>query len=230
MIDGQDGVQIMLDGFDRVMARDYVSARVKRQFRLTRDYGRVPNSYLQYYYYREETLAEAKASPKTRAEVILEEIPGYYQHFKEQINADAPRLTHVRGGSIFGDMAVEVMKGLVTQNERIHTLNVPNRTALPDFSPERIVEVPARLEHGGATTPLTQNNRPSEVVGLLHMLAEYQWVAADAIWNGTRQDLTRALATNPLILSLSLADDLLNTIIPLQKAYLPEDFLGRNNV
>jgi alpha-galactosidase/6-phospho-beta-glucosidase family protein len=49
----------------------------------------------------------------------------------------------------------------------IHTLNVPNRRALPAFAPERVVEMPARLERAGAT-PLVQDALPSEVMGLLH--------------------------------------------------------------
>jgi 6-phospho-beta-glucosidase len=205
------------------MARAEVSNRVKRQFRLARDYGRLPNSYMQYYYYREETVAEAQAAPQTRAEIIIDELPGYYRHFEEQIAADIPRLSHVRGGSIFGDMAVEVLRGLVTQDASIHTLNVPNRSALPDFAPDRVVEIPARLEQAGAT-PLVQSRLPSDVVGLLHMLAEYQWLAADAIWNGDRRNLRHALASNPLVLSISLAETLLNDIIPLQREYIDEHF------
>lgn len=220
-IDGQDGIEVMLQHYDRVMSRDDVSNRVKRQFKLAREYGRLPNSYLQYYYYREETVAEAKVSSKSRAQVIMDDLPGYYQHFQEQIEAENPRLTHVRGGSIFGDMAVEVMRGLVTQDASIHTLNVPNRSAIPNFAADRVVEVPARLEMKGAT-PLVQNMLPSDVVGLLHMLAEYQWLAADAIWNGDRNALKHALASNPLVLSLALAENLLNEIIPLQEAHLPE--------
>ena len=212
MIDGQDGIEVMLQHYDKVMARNDVSNRVKRQFKLARYYGRLPNSYLQYYYYREETVAEAKASPKSRAQVIMDELPRYYQHFQEQIEAEIPRLTEGRGGSIFGDMAVEVMRGLVTQDASIHTLNIPNRTAIPNFADDRVVEVPARLEQNGAT-PLVQNALPSDVVGLLHMLAEYQWLAADAIWNGDRTALKQALASNPLVLSLSLAEKLLDEII-----------------
>ncbi len=217
-IDGEDGVAMMIRNCDRVLARPDVSNRVKRQFQLTREYGRVPNSYLQYYYYREETVAEAQAEPKTRAQVILESLPSYYQHFREQIAADVPHLTHVRGGSIFGDMAVEVLCSLHIHDGRIHTLNIPNRTALPDFAPDRVVEVPARVKHAGAT-PLVQERLPAEVVGLLRMLAEYQWLAADAIWNGDRRALEHALASNPLVLSLPLARQLLDTIYPLQTRY-----------
>lgn len=209
-IDGEDGVGVMMRHYDDVMARSDVSARVKRQFRLTREFGRLPNSYLQYYYYREETVAEAQSAPKTRAEVILESIPGYYAHFQEQIAAETPRLTHVRGDSLFGDMAVEVLRGLVLGDGSIHTLNVPNRTALPTFAPDRIVEVPARLERLGAT-PLVQDRLPSAVSGLLQSLAEYQWLAADAIWRDDCKAMKHALAANPLVLSLSLAEALLET-------------------
>lgn len=223
LIDGQDGVELMLQHYDSVMARDDISNRVKRQFKLAGEYGRLPNSYLQYYYYREETVAEAKNSSKSRAQTIMDDLPGYYQHFQEQIKAEHPQLTHGRGGSIFGDMAVEVMRGLVTQDASVHTLNIPNRSAIPNFAPDRVVEVPARLEARGAT-PLVQNALSSDVAGLLHMLAEYQWLAADAIWNGDRSALKHALASNPLVLSLSLAEKLLDEIIPLQQAYIPEQF------
>jgi 6-phospho-beta-glucosidase len=224
-IDGADGIAVMLRHYDAVMAREDVSDRVKRQFRLAREYGRLPNSYLQYYYYREETVAEAQASPKTRAQAIMDALPGYYAHFREQIAADVPKLTNARGGSLFGDMAVDVLRGLAAQDASIHTLNIPNRSAIPGFAPDRVVEVPARLEAAGAT-PLVQSALPSDVTGLLHMLAAYQWAAADAIWNGERSDLRHALAANPLVVSLSLADKLLDDIIPLQAAYVPERLGG----
>ena len=210
-IDGEDGVAVMLRHYDAVLARDDVAARVKRQFRLTRAYGRLPNSYFQYYYYREETVAEALAEPQTRAEEILDALPGYYAHFRQQLAADVLYLTHVRGGSIFGDMAVEVLRGLVQGGGAIHTLNVPNHTALPDFAPDRVVELPARLERAGAT-PLVQARLPHAVVGLLQMLAEYQWLAAEFIWHEDAAAQVRALAANPLVLSLPLAQQLLDAI------------------
>jgi 6-phospho-beta-glucosidase len=224
-IDGEDGVAVMLQHMDTVLGQPDVSARVKRQFRLAREYGRLPNSYLQYYYYREETVAEAQAANQTRAEAIMAALPGYFAHFEEQAHADRPVLSNVRGGSIFGDMAVEVLRGLIRQDGAIHTLNVPNRLALADFAPDRIVEAPARLERTGAR-PLAQGYLPSEVVGLLHMLAEYQWLAAEAIWHGDRRALTHALAANPLILSLTLAQRLLDDIMPRQRAYLPTRFFS----
>jgi 6-phospho-beta-glucosidase len=219
-INGEEGVEVMNRNARKVLARPDIDNRVKRQFRLTQEFGRVPNSYLQYYYFREETLAEAKAAKKTRAEEIIEALPSYYQHFEEQASVQYPKLTHVRGGSVFGDMAVEVVKSLVKNDDSIHILNVTNHSALPDFSPDRIVEVPARLNLGRAT-PLVQPHLPSELLGLLHMLGEYQWLAAEAIWEGDRKALEHALASNPLILSLNLAHKLLDHMLPLIMPYLP---------
>ncbi|MCB0045805.1 MAG: hypothetical protein KDD92_10265 [Caldilineaceae bacterium] len=207
-IDDEDGIEVMRRGMPRVLASPDVTPRVKRQFRLADAYGRLPNSYLQYYYYREETVAEAQAASQTRAQAIMESLPGYYAHFQEQITAPAPQLSHVRGGSIFGDMAVDVLAGLVRRDGSAFTLNLPNKGALPDFASDRIVEGPARLaRESAALTP--QSTLPSEVVGLLKMLAEYQWAAARSIWEEDRPGMALALAANPLVLSLTTARALL---------------------
>lgn len=208
LIEGEDGVEVMRRHHDAVLARGDVSNRVKRQFSLAAAYDRLPNSYMQYYYYREETLAEALALPKTRAEVILEQLPGYYRHFREQAAADEPQLEHVRGGSIFGDMAVDVIMSLILDDGQVHTLNIPNRGALAGFSADRVVEIPGAVS-GNTAAAAGEYQLPAEVMGLLCMLAEYQWLAADAIWNGDQRALEHALAANPLILSLPLARKML---------------------
>ncbi|HYO89138.1 MAG TPA: hypothetical protein VER79_10840 [Candidatus Limnocylindrales bacterium] len=225
VVDGEDGVALMNRHCDDILKRQDLSNRLKRQFRLTREYGRAPNSYLQYYYYREETFAEALAEPKTRAQVILDELPGYFQHYREQIGAEVPRITRGRGGSVFGDMAVEVLSSLISHDKRILTLNVANRGAIPDLAPDRVVELPARVERASAT-PLVQDRLPPDVMGLLHMLAEYQWLAADAIWNGDRKALNRALAANPLVISLQVAERMLDVVLPMQRQYLSARIRG----
>lgn len=220
-IDGEDGVEVMNRNLKKVLAREDIDQRVKRQFLLTELYGRLPNSYMQYYYYKDETLAEAKAAKKTRAQIIMDSLPGYYQHFMEQIDAEVPNLTHVRGGSIFGDMAVEVMSALVQNNGNIHTLNVPNRGALADFAPDRVVEVPARIEAKSAT-PIEQKKLPVEIMGLLQMLAAYQFLAAQAVWSGDQRYLEHALAANPLVMSISKAQKMLKEMVPLIQPWLPK--------
>ena len=225
-INGEDGVEVMSRQLDSVLNRDDVDNRVKTQFRLANAFGRLPNSYLQYYYYREETLTEAKGKKQTRAQEILNTLPGYYQHFKDQTNQKNPQLKHVRGGSIFGDMAVEVMSSFLQNDKIIHTLNVPNLGTLPGFDPDRIVEVPAYIEDR-QIVPIPQDIMPSATIGLLNMLAAYQWLAAEAIIQGDRKALEIALASNPLVLSLSKANQLLDHMLPLIKPFIPQSFFSR---
>lgn len=208
-IEGEDGVARMIAENARVQARTDVSSRTKRQFELTRRYGQVPNSYLQYYYFRDETLAEAKAAPATRAERIAEELPGHYRHFEEQARAERPRLQRGRGGSVFGDFAVRVLRALASGERARLTLNVPNRgRALPDFDEDRIVEVPCTVE-AGRVTPEPQPPLASDRRGLIRMLADYQLAAADAIWCEDPEAIRRALAANPLVGSITRAEALL---------------------
>jgi len=207
-IEGEDGVARLRAEAEAVRARPEVGARVKRQIALTEAYGRVPNGYLPYYYDREASVADARAARRTRAEAILEELPGMYRHFEAQARAAVPRLTHGRGGSVFGDFAVRVLLALATGEEARLTLNVRNDGALPDLDPERIVEVPCRVARG-RVAPEPQGRFGRDHVGLLRMLADYQAAAADAIWTGDPGAMERALAANPLVVSLSLARDLL---------------------
>jgi len=208
-IEGEDGVARMRAERAHVEARSDVSNRTKRQFALTDRFGQVPNSYLQYYYYPEVTVAEARAAEKSRAETIAQELPAHYAHFEEQAEAEAPKLTQGRGGSVFGDYAVRVLRAFATGERARLTLNVPNtERVVPDLDEDRIVEVPSIME-GGIVTPIHQAHLGHDRRGLIRALAEYQVAAADAIWFGDRDALPRALAANPLVGSLDTAERLL---------------------
>ena len=207
-IDGEDGTQRIADAAEATAARSDLTPRVRRQFALTRAYGSVPNGYLPYYYFRDESVSEARAAQRTRAQTIAAQLPAMYRHFEEQARAERPQLSGGRGGSVFGDFAVRVIRTFTTGERATLTLNVPNGSALPDLDPERIVEVPCLVE-GGVATPLPQPRFDSDTVGLVRMLADYQVAAADAIWSGDRDALERALAANPLVVSLTQARALL---------------------
>ena len=77
--------------YDRVMADPTVSRRRKRMFELACALEHLPADYLQYYYYQAEVLAELQAAPKTRAQRILDEMPGYWAHYREQAESAHPR-------------------------------------------------------------------------------------------------------------------------------------------
>ena len=195
----KDGIELMWQAYERVLSDPEVPGKWKRMFRLARRYGRLPNEYLQYYYFPEETLAEAQAAPKTRAQTIMDELPSLFAHYSEQAGQERPHLTHSRGGTGFGEFAVDVIAAIASNSGRVEMINLPNRGSFPSLPAGRVAEVPCRLDSAGAT-PLAQGDLPTELHGLISALADYQALAAEAAWYGDSSDLAlKALAANPLV-------------------------------
>jgi 6-phospho-beta-glucosidase len=88
-----------------------------------------------------------------------------------------------------------------------------------------VVEVPGRC---GADwiTPIPQAGLPRQVRGLVEMLAEYQVLAAQAAWSGTRRDAIHALAANPLVHSVEKAERLYDELADAHRQLLPERLLA----
>lgn len=226
-IAGDDGIEMMAREYDRIVGDPRVAGKVKRVFRLARRYGRLPNEYLQYYYFPEETLAEAKAANMTRAEVIMEEMPRIFAHYREQAERDEPHLTLQRGGSGFGEFAVDVITAVTCNSGRVEMLNVPNRGVLPNLPPGRVAEVPCSIDRYGAT-PLAQGEIPGELRGLISALAEYQALAAEAGWHGDSRDAAlKALASNPLVWKLDAerVEAMYSEMAEAQREWLPAGLL-----
>jgi 6-phospho-beta-glucosidase len=60
------------------------------------------------------------------------------------------------------------------------------------------------------------------VRGLVEMLGEYQALAAETAWNGTRRDGIWALSANPLVREIELAETLYDELASAHRDYLPE--------
>jgi 6-phospho-beta-glucosidase len=136
----------------------------------------------------------------------MAELPGIFEHYREQAESDNPRLTKSRGGTGFGEFAVDVITAVVTGSGRVEMVNVPNEGTLPALPPRRVAEVPCRLDRSGAT-PLNEGELPVEVLGLIEALGEYQSLAAEVGWNwdaANREAAVRALASNPLMWRLDV--------------------------
>lgn len=183
----------------------------------------LPASYMKYYFYEEDMLAELRAKPTTRAEDILAEVPDYWAHYREQVETPAPTLdpARSRGGIFELEVAVDVMDAVFNDRGEVWPCNVVNAGAIADFPDRQVVEVPCLVDRRGAR-PLSGFRVPPPVRGLLDTLGEYQQLAADAGWHGSRQDALRALVSNPLVRTLPLAERLYDDLARAHRASLPE--------
>jgi len=199
----------------------------QRILRLAAAMDSIPADYFQYYYWRDEVLAEQLAKPTTRAEDILSWVPGYWQHYAEQAQTDDPVLDpdRSRGGINELELAIDAMHAVFNDTGDVLPVNVPNRGSLPGFPDDLVVEVTGRCS-ASWIEPLPQRELPRHLRGLVEMLAEYQLLAAEAAWSGTRTDAVRALAANPLVQSVDKADAVYAELSAVHRAYLPDRLLA----
>jgi 6-phospho-beta-glucosidase len=222
--EGADVAPLIHEADERRRREPSGDPRADRLLHLAATMDSLPSGYLDYFYFRDETLAEARAKPTTRAEDIRAEVDDYWRHYREQAGSDDPQLdpARSRGGILELELAVDVIDALVNDTGATWPVNVPNRGgALPGFPEDLVVEVPGRISAAGIE-PLPVPPLPRQVRGLIEQLGEYQALTGEAAWEGGRREAIQALAAHPLVLSLSTAETLYDELANAHRAYLPE--------
>jgi 6-phospho-beta-glucosidase len=226
--DGADPFPLLEEAWERRRDDPSLPAERRRQLQLAVGMGSIPADYFQYYYFRDDVLAELRAKKTTRAEDIMSWAPGYWDHYQEQARLDDPQLDpgRSRGGIHELELAIDVMDAIFNDKDEVHPVNMPNRGgALHGFPDDLVVEVLGRC-HAGGIDVLPARPLPRAVRGLVEMLGEYQALAAEAAWSGTRVDAVRALCANPLVLNVELAARVYDALAAAHRPHLPERLLA----
>jgi len=224
--DGQDLIPLLHEAWERKRDDPQTPPHRKRMLQLAATMGAIPADYFQYYYFKDELLAELQAKPTTRSQDIMAHVPDYWRHYREQAASDCPELDPEcsRGGINELELAIDVMDAVFNDRREIWPVNVPNMGAIGNFSDDLVVEVPGFADRHGVA-PLASGRLPRHLSGLVEMLAEYQALTAVAAWHGTRIDAVRALASHPLVLDLRRAETLYAEMSAAHRAYLPARLL-----
>jgi 6-phospho-beta-glucosidase len=222
LYDGQDMIPLLSEARDRLRRDPGASRHQLRMLELACAMDSLPADYFQYYYFKEDVLAELRAKSTTRAQDILAKVPDYWAHYEEQAASERPELDprRSRGGIHELELAIDVMDAVFNDRKEVWPVNVPGRGALADFPDDLVVEVPGYVDRHGVR-PIAQGHLPRQVAGLVKMLGEYQALAAEAAWSGTRREAIRALASHPLVFSLRLAETLYDEMAAAHRDYLP---------
>ncbi len=227
LYDGEDVMPLLERAWEERKHDPTLDANARRALHLAVTMGSIPSDYFNYYYFREELLREQQGAAKTRAEVIMDAIPGYWEHYREQALSEAPELDpeRSRGGIHELELAIDVMSAHYNDTGATLPVNLPNAGgALPGFDEHTVVEVWCDVDRSGFHIR-PQKPLPHAVLGITQQLAEYQVLAARAGWEGTRKDGIRALLANPLVENLKVAEELYDEMAAAHAAYLPERLL-----
>ena len=225
LYEGRDFMPMLRDAYER-MAHTPENREETRMVELALLMDALPSHYFQYYYFKDEILAELQAKPTTRSQDIMAKVPDYWAHYVEQAAREAPELNpkRSRGGIHELELALDVMDAIYNDRKEVWYVNVPNRGSLADFPDDLVVETQAFVDRNGVR-PLAFGSMPRHVVGLVKMLGEYQALTAEAAWSGNRRDAVRALASHPLVFSLPKAEAIYDEMAAAHRRYLPERLL-----
>lgn len=226
LYDGEDVMPRLRDVYERKRRDPRVDQRSLRMLSLAATMDAIPNQYFQYYYFKDEVLAELHAKPTTRAQDIMAVVPDYWAHYREQAKRDCPTLDPAlsRGGINELELAIDVMDGIFNDRKEVWPVNVPNRGAISGLPDDLVVECIGYVDAAGVA-PIATGPLPRQVRGLVEMLGEYQALAAQAAWRGTRREAIQALASHPLCFSLTTATAIYDEMAAAQRNYLPARLL-----
>ncbi|MFT4124266.1 MAG: hypothetical protein QM635_10585 [Microbacteriaceae bacterium] len=230
--DGRDAIEVLGERWealkDEPLPADPDERVARRVLEISVAMGSLAADYYQYYYFADEILRELQLSRRTRAEFLLDNLPDYWNHYREQAASDNPVLdpARSRGGIHELELAIDAMNAYYNDTGDRLPFNVPNTgRVMPDFDEDVVVEVWGTVDSDGFHSE-TFPQLPHPVRGITQQLAEYQYLAAEAAWRGTRKDAIRAMVANPLVPSLHVAEALYDEMAHAHRAYLPDRLLS----
>ena len=224
--DGQDILPLLAEAWPSVQHDEAIKLSTRRMMQIALATGSLPSEYAMYYFFTADMLQALQDKPTTRAEDIMQWVPDYWDHYRDQAALDCPDLdpNRSRGGINELELAIDVLDAMYNDRGNVLPVNVPNRGAIPDLGGHVVVETRGYVDKAGIV-PLALGPLPHPAAGLIQSLAEYQVLAADAAWHGDRQQAIRALLANPLAPSLDKVESLYDELAAAHRAYLPERLL-----
>ena len=219
MVDRVDRLPELLDG-----QADWIAADVGLPTALLRALRAVPSHYLRYYYATSRVLGEQRRRPP-RAEQVMAIERQLLALYRDPALDTKPELLERRGGAFYSEAAAALIASLHAGTGDVQVVDVRNDGALPGLPDDAVVEVPARVDAGGAR-PLPLAPLAPELLGLVQQAKAYERLAVQAASSGDRTVALKALLANPLVRDYDVAAPLLDALLERSRPYLPRLFPG----
>jgi 6-phospho-beta-glucosidase len=218
-VDGVDRLPELLDG-----QVDWIAADVGLPAALLRALRAVPSHYLRYYYATSRVLGEQRHRP-SRAEQVMAIERQLLELYRDPALDTKPELLERRGGAFYSEAAAALIASLHAGTGDVQVVDVRNDGALPGLPDDAVVEVPARIDAGGAR-PLPLAPLAPELLGLVQQAKAYERLAVQAASSGDRTVALKALLANPLVRDYDVAAPLLDALLERSRRWLPRFFPG----
>jgi 6-phospho-beta-glucosidase len=191
--------------------------------------GAIPNEYLHYYYYNRDAVAAARAAGHSRGVVVLDQQRDFYARtadsqdsgldaweatrLKREVTYMAENREAARAGERtscdlksggYEKVALALMRAIAHDERTTLILNVRNRGTIAGLDADAIIEVPCFVDANGAR-PVAGDPLPDHALGLVISVKAVERAVLEAATAGSRPAALRALATHPLVDSVTVA-------------------------
>jgi len=121
-----------------------------------------------------------------------------------------------------GERAIPIVVGVLENTHQYElAVNVPNRTCIPNLPQWAVVEIPATVDatgvHGVHVGPL-----PEPIAAMCRTQIAVQDRAIEAAVHGDRKAALQALLLDPVVTSTSQAENILEELLDVHRAFLPQ--------
>mgnify|MGYP001564716223 CR=1 FL=1 len=185
--------------------------------------GVFPTYYLQYYYGHPQKLAEAKAAPRSRGEVVHEVEQELMRTYADPNQVVKPPELSLRGGARYSEAALNLILSLTFDRRDVQIIVARNNGSIPDLADDAAVEVPCVVGAHGVT-PLQMGPLPESIRALCQQAKAWESWTVEAGVTGDRKAAFIAMLTNPLVPSADVARRLLDEMLETNREYLPQFF------
>jgi 6-phospho-beta-glucosidase len=183
----------------------------------------IPNYYLQYYYYTQHKLDEQKKWPPSRAEEVLEIEKDLLEQFSDPALISPPEDLMKRGGAWYSTLATELIYAHHADLNAVHVVNVLNNGAVVEWPHDWVLEMPAIINKDGIH-PIPAKPLPPAQYALIAAVKMYELLTVEAAVNGDRKSAYLALLAHPLGPEANLIQSVLDDMLQINKAFLPQFF------
>ncbi len=155
------------------------------------------NGYLQYYFHARRRLRELQDRKASRGQQVLaleQELMSLYA--RPDVDT-VPELLSQRGGFGYSKVVVDLIQSLVTNDHRVHYVNVRNGNTLVGLAPDTVVEVPA-VAVNGQVLALDTGPLPEPVFPLVLTMATVYHYWVKAALSRSLADLRLSMLMHPL--------------------------------
>ncbi|MGC8487636.1 MAG: 6-phospho-beta-glucosidase, partial [Clostridia bacterium] len=184
-----------------------------------RDLGLGINGYLQYYFHARRRLQELHERTESRGQQVLALEKELLDLYAREDMDMVPDLLKKRGGFGYSKVVVNLMQSLVTNDHRIHYVNVRNGRILPGIPEDTVVEVPA-VAVNGKVLALDTGPLPEPVFPLVLTMATVYRYWVRAALARSLAELRRSMLIHPLFPDAEDSDAILAEFFAVNREFV----------